>query len=50
MRRKKLVNNIKDAGSVLDKFGLDVSVRAEQLTPAQFLDLYNAIIENAYKG
>ena len=50
MRRKKLVNNIKEAGPVLDKLGLNVGIRAEELTPAQFLDLYNAIIENADKG
>ena len=50
MRRKKLVNNIKEAGSVLGKLGLDANVRAEQLTPAQILSLYNAIIESADKG
>ena len=50
MRRKKLVNNIKEAGPVLAKLGLAENTRAEQLTPAQILSLYNAIIESADKG
>ena len=50
MRRKKLVNNIKEAGPVLESLGLDANTRAEQLTPTQILGLYNAIIEGADKG
>lgn len=50
MRRKKLVNNIKEAGPFLEKLGLNTDLRAEQLTPAQILSLYNAIIESADKG
>ena len=47
MRRKKLVNNIKEAAGVLDELGLPSDVRAEQLEPVKFIELYNAIIGNS---
>ena len=50
MRRKKLVNNIKEAGNFLEDLGLDPGIRAEQLTPSEFSALYNAIMLDADKG
>lgn len=44
MRRKKLVNNIKEAAVVLPGLGLPSDVRAEQIGPDKFIELYNAII------
>ncbi len=44
MRRKKLVNNIKEAAGVLSDLGLPSDVRAEQIGPDKFIELYNAII------
>lgn len=44
MRRKKLVNNIKEASQVLESIGLTKDVRAEQIEPYKFIELYNAII------
>ncbi len=47
MRRKKLVNNIKEAGPVLNSLGLDRNVRAEQISPFKFIELYNAIMKSS---
>ena len=44
MRRKKLVNNIKELSGILPELGLPENVRAEQIEPDKFLELYNAII------
>ena len=44
MRRKKLVNNVKEAAGVLEQLGLPSDVRAEQIKPGKFIELYNAII------
>ena len=43
-RRKKLVNNVKEISGILAQFGLDPQVRAEQIEPHTFYELYNAII------
>ena len=43
-RRKKLVNNIKEAKEALPDLGLSPDIRAEQITPVKFLELYNAIM------
>ena len=43
-RRKKLVNNVKEVSGILAQFGLDPQVRAEQIEPHTFYELYNAII------
>ena len=50
MRRKKLVNNIKEAGEVLESIGLPANVRAEQIEPSKFIELYNAIIDRSVKA
>ena len=44
MRRKKLINNVKELSGKLSDLGLPEDVRAEQITPEKFLELYNAII------
>ena len=43
-RRKKLVNNVKEARTALSALGLNEQIRAEQLEPDVFIKLYNAII------
>lgn len=50
MRRKNLVNNIKEAGEVLESIGLPLNVRAEQIEPSKFIELYNAIIDRSVKA
>lgn len=43
-RRKKLTNNVKELTSVIASLGLPEGVRAEQIEPATFIELYNAIM------
>ncbi|MBR1797721.1 MAG: ribosomal RNA small subunit methyltransferase A [Clostridiales bacterium] len=49
MRRKKLVNNVKETAEYLPELGLPTDVRAEQLSPETLYKLYNAIISNTDK-
>lgn len=43
-RRKKLANTYPELKTALEKLGYDANIRAEQLNPESFLELYNAII------
>ncbi len=44
-RRKKLVNSCPELKGKLEELGYDSNIRAEQLLPGSFLELYNAIIK-----
>lgn len=44
-RRKKLVNSCPELKGILEELGYDSNIRAEQLMPGSFLELYNAIIK-----